>query len=322
MKLINKSRSTILILVMLIMAIVVTGCSNTSKLSEGVVAVVNDVEISQEEYDKLLDYYLTIARDSYNLTDELLNQDQGSGMTLLDNLKVSVLDTLVLSELIAEKASENNVVVEESEINEVFEQNHVKMMEQDEEYKKLVEENNLDEEFIKEQMAKDLLGYKYQEFYLEKVDIDDEAAKAFYDENPDMFHMEQVKAKHILVEEEDTAKEVIAKLEAGEDFAKLAGEYSIEPNADQSGGNLGYFGRGMMVPEFEEAAFTLEVGKISEPVKTSFGYHVIVVEDKVEESTSFEESKEVIKDYLKEMDYQTHISELMEEADITKREEL
>lgn len=319
-----KNKFIALIIGVLTMTMLVTACSTNGGLSEGVVAVVNDTEISEEEYDKLLNYYLTIARDAYNLSDEMLNKDQGEGMTLLDNLKSDVLDTLILTEIIAEKAAENNITVDEAELEEAYEENHTVPMEQDEAYKELIEKNEIDDEFIKSQIKSDLLGYKYAQFYLENLEISDEAAQAFYDDNPDMFAQgEQVSAKHILVDEEETAKEVIEKLEAGEDFATLAGEYSTEPNADQSGGDLGYFGKGRMVKEFEEAAFALEIGEISDPVKTDYGYHVIVVKDKKEEATtSFEEAKDVIKDHLKQQDYQTHITTVMEEADIVKKEDL
>lgn len=324
MKLSIGKKITKLIIGMLTMTMLFTACSSTSSLSEGVVATVNGSEISEEEYNQLLNYYLTIVQDTYDLTDDLLNQDQGSGMTLLDNFKTDILDNLILSEIIAEKAAENNVTVDEDEFDEAYERSHLIPMEEDESYREIIKQNEIEDEFIKRQIKSDLLGYKYADFYIENLDISDEAAQAFYDENIEMFDQgEQIKAKHILLEEEATALEVIEKLQAGEDFADLAGEYSIEPNADQSGGDLGYFGRGRMVAEFEEAAFALEIGEISQPVESEFGYHVITVEDIQEAQTaSFEEAKEVIKSTLKQQDFEVHITTAIEEADIVKKEEL
>ena len=91
---------------------------------------------------------------------------------------------------------------------------------------------------------------------------------------------EEVKAAHILVATEEEAKDVIKQLDAGKDFAELAKEKSTDSNKDD-GGDLGWFGKGRMVPEFEEAAFKLEKGAYTkEPVKSQFGFHVIKVEDK------------------------------------------
>ena len=111
--------------------------------------------------------------------------------------------------------------------------------------------------------------------------VTDTDVKARYDkEVAALPKQEEVHARHILVKTEDEAKDVIKQLDAGKDFAELAKEKSTDPNKDD-GGDLGYFSRGRMVKEFEDAAFALEKGTYSKtPVKTDFGYHVIKVEDK------------------------------------------
>lgn len=97
--------------------------------------------------------------------------------------------------------------------------------------------------------------------------------------DPNAQNYNQVRAAHILVETESQARGLKLQAEGGEDFAKLAKQFSKCPSG-QRGGDLGYFGRGMMVSEFETAAFELPKGEISEPVHTDFGWHIIKVIDK------------------------------------------
>ena len=124
------------------------------------------------------------------------------------------------------------------------------------------------------QVEKDLLTQAAVNKVLSEVTVTEEDAKKYYEDNKEMFKgKESVSAKHILVE-------IKAKIDNNElTFEEAANEYSSCPSKEQ-GGNLGGFGRGMMVPEFENAAFGLETGVVSEPVKTQFGYHLIKVESK------------------------------------------
>lgn len=91
--------------------------------------------------------------------------------------------------------------------------------------------------------------------------------------------MERVRASHILVPTEKDAEKILAELKKGKDFAELAKKYSKCPSS-KNGGDLGFFGRGQMIKEFENAAFSLNSGEISKPVKTKFGYHIIKVVSK------------------------------------------
>ena len=125
----------------------------------------------------------------------------------------------------------------------------------------------------------------------------EEALKARYEElkKGDGFSFEEVHARHILLASEEDAKAVITELEGGADFEELAKEKSTGPSAP-NGGDLGYFKKGAMVPEFGEAAFSMEVGSTSEePVQTQFGFHVIKVEDKRTNEPSFEETEPQIR---------------------------
>lgn len=91
---------------------------------------------------------------------------------------------------------------------------------------------------------------------------------------------EEVRARHILVESEVKAKEIFEKIAHGEDFARMAKEHSKDPGSKDEGGDLGYFARGQMVPVFEETAFKLKAGEVSQPVQSQFGWHIIKLEDR------------------------------------------
>lgn len=113
------------------------------------------------------------------------------------------------------------------------------------------------------------------------VKVSEDELKKYYDEHKDEFkEQEQVKARHILVADEKTAKEIKKELVAGADFAELAKAKSTDTASKDAGGDLGYFAQGAMDPAFEKVAFSLKIGETSEPVKSSYGYHIIRVEDK------------------------------------------
>lgn len=144
-----------------------------------------------------------------------------------------------------------------------------------------------------EKMKNELASHMAATSVIEKVTVDEKEIKKFYDENPSQFVAgAQVSAKHILVEEKEQAEKIAKEIAGGKDFAEAAKEYSTCPSSEK-GGDLGYFGKGQMVPEFEKAAFGGEIGKVLGPVQTQFGFHLILVEDKKEEKkVSYEEIKD------------------------------
>jgi peptidyl-prolyl cis-trans isomerase C len=137
--------------------------------------------------------------------------------------------------------------------------------------------------------------------YQKPPEVSDDQAKTYYDENPTLYSTTQIRASHILVKDEAAAREILNQVKADPSkFADIAKEKSTDKTSGQKGGDLGMFGPGRMVPEFERAAFALKQGEISDIVKTQYGYHVITVTERKEgERRPFDQVKEQIKATLR-----------------------
>jgi peptidyl-prolyl cis-trans isomerase C len=153
-----------------------------------------------------------------------------------------------------------------------------------------------------------------QRLFIEKIikdNLTDEKLQAKYKQTvSEQSNKNEYKVSHILVKTEDEAKQVKQKLDKGEDFAKLAKEFSLDSNKE-SGGSLAYFSHGQMVPPFEEAVEKLKIGEISAPVKTEFGYHVIKLDEKRQvKVASFEELKSKVSEEISAQFIQEYIEQL------------
>ena len=306
------------LLLALLMVFALAGCGNgeeEAELNEDTVAIVNGEEISRETYEQLLAMYKVGYEAEFG--EEVWERTIESGETVLEALKEEVFRILILEQLVIQRAEEENLSVEEEEIEEA-----IQPYLEDPAMQILFEEGTMDEEFIREQLKKELYADKYQQWYLSENEVTEEEIEEFYEENSEVFDVFQVQARHILVEDEELARDLIGRIQEGESFEALAMEYSIDGSA-AGGGDLGYFGKGQMVGPFEEAAFSQEVGEVSEePVETQFGYHIILVEDRMDESESLEEASENIRSHIGSQRFQTHMSQLFEEAEIERTEEL
>lgn len=175
-----------------------------------------------------------------------------------------------------------------------------------------------DEEFKK--LYQNLVRNLALEYMVNKKRVDgvtDEMIQAEYDKNKENYIYPTVKARHILVKTEDEAKAIIKKLEKGADFVELAKKESTGPSG-KNGGDLGWFNMKQMVPEFATAAFTTEKGKFTtEPVKTQFGYHVILVEDRKDDNVAtLEMVSEPLRQQLQNNALRTYIDGLKQAAKI------
>jgi len=311
-------------LVLLISTFVMAAEKNQDvEKSKEIAAVVNGEEISRSE----LDQYANIQQLLGQLFQ--MNPDFGQllysseeGKALLDEYRKQKIDGLIEQKLLAMEAEDRDLTLSKEEKNEMFQQ----QLEQIKSRNNLTEEKllaslkqqgiNSMEDFKKifwETNGSSALIGKLQEQELSNLNIDEAKVKDFYNNNKEQFKKsEQLKASHILIKTDERseeeaktkAEEILAELKEGAKFAELAKKYSEGPSA-KNGGDLGFFSKGQMVPEFEEVAFGLKIGELSQPVKTQYGYHIIKVVDKKEAGLApFEDVKEKIKSNLLQQEQQ------------------
>ena len=183
-------------------------------------------------------------------------------------------------------------------------------------YEAALAQSNLTEEMLKTNIRFTLLQQKATE----DVEVTDEEIQKYYDQAS-----QELNARHILVADEATANEIIEKINAGEDFAELAKEFSTDPGSGQQGGDLGWFTVGTMVPEFNDAAYALKVDEISKPVQTQHGFHIIQVKEKraVKDYGTLEEKKEEIRESIvaTKGDWNAKMAELIKGAKVEVKDE-
>lgn len=150
--------------------------------------------------------------------------------------------------------------------------------------------------------------------------VTDEALQAAYDARfKDAAPQTEYNAAHILVETEEKAKELLAQIEGGADFAELAKANSTDPGSGANGGDLGWFGAGMMVKPFEEAVLAAEVGKVVGPVKTDFGYHLILVkETRAAAQPTLDDIRDELAAEIEQKAIEVHVAAVTEAAKIEK----
>ncbi len=236
-----------------------------------------------------------------------------------------ILDDIIVDKLIAKRSADEKVTDEE--VDATFK----KMTEghgSDEEIKKQIEQSGQTIEKIKANIRNNLKQQKWVEEQIKgKDDVAEADAKAFYDKNPEQFKApERVRASHILLslkadstpeevtKKEKAAQDIAARAKKGEDFAAMAKELSEDPSGKANGGDLDFFTKEQMVPEFASAAFGMKKGDISDPVRSQFGYHIIKLTDRKDpETVTLEKAMPQLMAYLKQQKKQEAVQNLVKE---------
>ncbi|MFY0519107.1 peptidylprolyl isomerase [Lysinibacillus sp. UGB7] len=281
-----------LMLALVALTILSTGCSD-SKSGSNYVAKVDGIKISQKDLDQEL-------RIQYG---------------------AEVLETLISHKIIELEAAKQNITVPDEVIQSEYEE-LIQSYGDGDTFKEVLKSNGLTEAAVKDNIRTYQLGKKV---ISASIEITDEEVEQYFKDNKDSYGQEeQVEVRHILLEDEVTAQEVLKKVQAGEDFTTLAKDYSIDTVTSEDGGNLGYISKGQMDEAFEEAAFVLEVNGVSDIVQSAEGYHVIKVTAKVPaEEAIFENVKDeifatVLESRIDEQ-YSTWIAEKLEQYDIENK---
>lgn len=251
----------------------------TMAIETKIVAKVNGKAIYEEEIKSTMKLYASMNSNSSE--GEEFNFDK------VDNdSKKEIIKNLIVGELILSEAKK-------AKIDQTLEYKEALELAS----KQLTQKLFIDK-LVKDNVTESKIKEKYQELAKLQADKD------------------EYKVRHILVKSEEEAKDIKKRLDKGEDFSKLAKEFSLDGNKD-SGGSLDYFSNGQMVQEFENATASLKIGQISTPVKTEFGYHIIKLEDKRKmKAESYESIKAKIHDMLAAQYVQEYLNQLQEQSKV------
>lgn len=291
-------------LAVLLAAVLLAACGDSGSATGNRAATVNGTDISRSLVERIVDAQL--SGEGAPTGDELT---EATG-----EVQRNVLSTLISIEIVRGMAEDEGVEVTEEDIDEAYAdqvalyEEQAPMSGQDPDFSVFLESIGLSDEEYRELIVADVARRDaLAETYSEPVD--DDAVQALYDEQAEP----QIDARHVLVETEDEAQDVVERIEGGEDFADVAADVSLDGSA-QEGGNLGVAPASQYVPEFADAVSNGEVGELLGPVETDFGFHVIEVLG-VEDPPPFEEIEDQLRAQLEQQGQQDpELIALYEEA--------
>jgi len=266
-----------LVLTTLSLGLGLSGCSGAAGAAGGDVASVNGTAITRSDFDAKMESSPTAKQ---------------------------VLNQLVQGALIDKYAKDNNIAVADADIDK--EENDIKSKYPPGQFEQILKQQGLSENDVRTILRQKIVVDKAvgANVHISDADVKNYLAK----NHATLDTAEQVRARHILVPSPQTAQLVESKLKSGGDFAALAKQYSTDPSSKDKGGELGFFGKGQMVPAFQEAAFSQPLNKVGKAVKSPFGYHIIEVEErKLAQIATLANSRDKITTTLKTQQEQTQI---------------
>ncbi len=314
------------IMALVLASVVSLSVAGEKDLSQDKLAVVNGSVITQADLEREM---AGARRQMSSMGQPTLSGPQ------LSEFKKKALERLIERELLYQESQKKAIKIDEAAVNEKMEALK-KRFSSDAEFKNSLSKMKLSETIIRSDFKRGMAIQKFiDNKFVETIKLSDKEIKTYYDGNPDYFKQpEQVHASHILLkadpkgdasqktEARKKIEDIQQKLLKGEDFAALAKEFSQCPSSNK-GGDMGYFKRGQMVKPFEETAFGLKPGKVSDIVETRFGYHLIKVIDKKPNSViPYQDVKDRLSQYLKQekvkKEVSLHVEKLKQKAKIER----
>lgn len=299
------------------------GCSNSNAFKVG------ETEFSNEEVDKVKS--ILTATQSYTDANYLAQFKESKDND--DKIKQEVISYMIDNEVVYQQAQKDKIKVTDDEVNQKYSQIE-KMLDTNQEYKKLLDDAGVDEDYLKETIKKDLAVQKYRENFEQDLKVTDKEVEKYYKEHKDDFKEESVEAYHILVstlddnnkpvddskkeELKSKAESLLKEIKNGGDFEKIAKENSDDKSSGKKGGYLGYFTKDSKNAQFTKEAFKLEKGQVSDVFETPFGYEIVKVTNKKTEQKSLEDSREEIVNRILADKYLDQVNSLREKSDVQR----
>lgn len=307
-----KIRNILSLVLAISMLFATTACTKKDDAGTATKVKVNDTVITVSEFDDTFAQYKAMYEKQYG---EDYFTDKTLGKTREEELKEQVLDSMILEIVLIDRAKADNVEITDEELETEL-SSFKSYFDSTDEYEQYLSQNNMTEDFVKETLKKELLVTKYlqqESAFIDELEPTEEELKQLFEDKKDLFV--KVRASHILVDTKEEAEEIKKQLDEGANFEDLAKEKSTCPSGTE-GGDLDYFTYNDMISEFSEVAFNMEIGKISEPVQSSFGWHIIKVTDKQDTFETVDQD-ELIYQY-KAMKYNEMLDKFIEDAKIEK----
>jgi peptidyl-prolyl cis-trans isomerase C len=252
---------------------------------------------------------------------------RGDQLELLKELRIEAMDLMVEQELVAQAAEKEAIEAEAAEVDKHLDEMRA-VFDSDHQFRMKLENDGFTEESYRRHIGRMMAAKMYLDrIRVDASDVSDRELQRFYDENERRLTLpEQVRVRHILLKwkplgtQDDRAaireqmQPILERARAGEDFAALAREFSEDSGTRQNGGDTGLFMRGTMVPPFEDTAFSLKPGEISDPVDTVFGVHILKLEERQEGGLMpLDEVREQLRDYVREQKMEAAVQAKIDE---------